>query len=69
MNGADYVANTKLTRRKPGGGWETLAEVGERCGRVPESSLGWLAEDGLISLAPVAPAAKGKKPAAGGGKE
>lgn len=44
MNGADYVATTRLSTKKN----VTLADVGERCDRVPAESLPWLIEQGLI---------------------
>lgn len=50
MNGADYVATVRLSTKEN----LTLAEPGQTCERVSASSLGWLAEQGLIvSIAPV----------------
>jgi hypothetical protein len=48
VNGADYIAKVRLSTRAD----ETLALPGERCDRVPAQSLPWLAEQGLIELAP-----------------
>ena len=48
MNGADYIALTRISNRKN----ETLAATGETCERVPAESLGWLFGDGLIQYTP-----------------
>lgn len=45
MNGADYIAMTRLTNKA---GDVVLAEYGETCERVPEASLPWLIEQNLI---------------------
>lgn len=50
MNGADFIATVRLSTLKN----ETLAAIGETCERVPASSLGWLAAQGLIQQAPQA---------------
>ncbi len=52
MTGADYVALVRLTDL-PG---NVLAMPGERCDKVPESSLPWLLKNTppLIQLAPQA---------------
>ena len=44
MTGAYYVARARLSDKAG----ETLADVGETCDRVPDSSLPWLLESGLI---------------------
>lgn len=44
MNGRDYVAMQRLSTKAN----ETLAEMGERCDRVPAASLNWLLEQDLI---------------------
>lgn len=49
MTGSDYIARVRLSDRED----TTLAEVGQTCERVPDDSLPWLAEQGLIE--PVAP--------------
>jgi hypothetical protein len=50
MTGSDYVAVVRLTDKIG----KVLAMPGDRCTEVPESSLGWLASDGLIRLQPAA---------------
>lgn len=47
-DGAGYLAKTRLTT--PSG--DVLANEGETCERVDPSSLGWLAEQGLIVPVP-----------------
>lgn len=44
MNGTEYVALVRLSNKAN----ETTAMPGETCERVAESSLPWLAEQGLI---------------------
>lgn len=44
-NPSDYVALTKLTNRSPEGVWSTLANIGERCDKVPKSAFEWLTPD------------------------
>jgi len=46
MNGQHYVALVRLSNKDD----ETLADVGERCHRVPASSLPWLLETGRIEF-------------------
>lgn len=48
LNGADYIATVRLSDREN----NTLAVPGETCWRVPQESLGWLAEQALIVPAP-----------------
>lgn len=43
--GDAYVALRRLTDKS---GQTTFAEVGEACGAVPEVSLPWLVEQGLV---------------------
>jgi hypothetical protein len=47
MKGSDYVAVVRLSNAVN----KTLAQPGERCDQVPEASLGWLLEQGLIAPA------------------
>lgn len=42
--GWHFRAETRLTTKAG----EVLAEIGESCERVPETSLAWLREQGLI---------------------
>ena len=49
MNGSDYIAQVRLSTKSN----ETLAEPGEACHRVPDASLPWLVNQGLIVLAPM----------------
>lgn len=46
MNGADYIATTELVVYKPAK--RVVAAAGETCERVPEVSLPWLIEQGII---------------------
>lgn len=46
MNGRDYVALARLSTKDD----ELLADVGERCDRVPPASLPWLLETGRIEF-------------------
>jgi hypothetical protein len=46
VNGRDYVALVRLSNKDD----EALADVGERCDRVPPSSLPWLLETGRIEF-------------------
>lgn len=45
MTGADYIATARLSTKAD----ETLAEPGQTCELVPETSLPWLLEQGLIA--------------------
>ena len=44
MDGKNFVATVRLSTKAN----DTLALPGERCDRVPASSLPWLLEQGLI---------------------
>lgn len=50
MSGKQYVAMVRLSDRAGA----VLADIGETCERVPESSLAWLIEQGLIVARPAA---------------
>lgn len=47
MNGADYIAKTRLSTRDD----QTLALPGDTCDRVPPDSLPWLLASGHIEPA------------------
>ena len=44
MDGKNFVATVRLSTKAN----DTLAMPGERCDRVPASSLPWLVEQGLV---------------------
>lgn len=49
LTGRDYIAVVRISTKAD----ETLAEIGERCDRVPVESLIWLDESGAIRYEPV----------------
>jgi hypothetical protein len=48
LNGKDFRARERLTSKAG----DVLAEIGETCDRVPDSSLGWLERCGHIERVP-----------------
>jgi hypothetical protein len=58
MKGSDYVAKQRISNKVD----DTLADVGDRCDRVPVEALPWLLDGGHIEAAPAgAAAAKGSR--------
>ena len=42
---SDYIALSKLTHRSDEGVWTVLANIGERCDKVPKTAFEWLTLD------------------------